>query len=166
MNRLAFVVFTLLAVLVFLYIQKQYVIDPANIEENLSELTNEEISIIQSFKIEQTNSAVFIFKSSLTTGLAILTKHPFMDKLKVTKLQNDIEEKRAYIVTTNRGNYIVATVDLNDNTIVMEGQKSFEMKVLNEEFQLYISTSTIPKKYIDKDILSHVLINQIHPVFI
>lgn len=152
MNRLAFIIFTLLVVLIFLYIQKQYVIDRENLEEQLSELTNEEISIIQSFKIEQTSSAVFIFKNPSTTGFAILTKHPFMDKLKVTTLQNNIEEKSAHIVTTNRGNYIVA-VGLNNHTIVMEDQKSFEMKVLNEAFPLYISTSTIPKKYIDKDIL-------------
>lgn len=151
MNRLAFIIFTLLVVLIFLYIQKQYVIDETNLEEQLSELTNEEISIMQSFKIEKTSSAVFIFKNSSTTGFAILTKHPFMAKSKVTTLQNNIEEKNAYIVTTNHGNYIVA-VGLNDHTIVMEDQKSFEMKVLNEAFPLYISTSTIPKKYIDKDI--------------
>ena len=153
MKRIVDLLYIVLIMLIFLYIQSQYIIDSVHIEQDLGELSNGEISIIQSFQIEQTKSTVVIFKSTVTIGYVILTKHPFMDKLKVTRLQNDIEEKNAYIVTTNRGNYIVATGNLNDNLIVLNNKKTVEMNVLSEEFNMYISADTIPKKYIDKDIL-------------
>lgn len=153
MNRIIYLLFTLLIVLGFLYIQSQYIIDITNIESDLSELTKEEISIMQSFQIEKTSSTVFIFKSSLTTGYVILTKHPFLNKLKVTRVQNDIEEKNSYTITTNHGKYIVTNRDLNNNLITMNDHQSFKMKLLNEEFQMYISEDTIPKKYTDEDIL-------------
>lgn len=147
MNRVIYVLLLIGVLLIFLYVQSQYNIDGEQLEKFLSEYINEDITITQQVPLLQTKSTVYLIESSLTKGYAISTKHRLVDKWKIEALEKDVNEAKAQIITTNRGNYIVASGEEYRNQVMMSDGKVYEMELFNQEIPIFISKSTVAKKY-------------------
>lgn len=152
MKRLIYVLLTLFILTIFLYVQSQYNIDSGQLERDLSEYIQEDITITQQAPLQKTSSTYFLFKRNESKGLAILTKHRWRDKWKIELVYPNLSETFAQVISTNRGNYIVANGQNFSEQVMMNDGKSIEMELLNQEMPIYISKSTIAKKYVTSDI--------------
>ncbi len=152
MQRLMYVLLTLFILTIFLYVQSQYSMDTAQLEKDLSKYIKEDITITQQVPLLKTTSTYFLFKSNESKGLAILTKHRWIEKWKIELVYPDLSEEFAQVISTNRGNYIVANGQNFSERVLMNDGKMIEMELLNQEMPIYISETTIAKKYVTKDI--------------
>lgn len=152
MQRLMYVLLTLFILTIFLYVQSQYSMDTAQLEKDLSEYIKEDITITQQVPLLKTTSTYFLFKCNESKGLAILTKHRWIEKWKIELVYPDLSEEFAQVISTNRGNYIVANGQNFSERVLMNDGKMIEMELLNQEMPIYISETTIAKKYVTKDI--------------
>lgn len=152
MQRLMYVLLTLFILTIFLYVQSQYSMDTAQLEKDLSEYIKEDITITQQVPLLKTTSTYFLFKSNESKGLAILMKHRWIEKWKIELVYPDLSEEFAQVISTNRGNYIVANGQNFSERVIMNDGKMIEMELLNQEMPIYISKATIAKKYVTKDI--------------
>lgn len=152
MKRVIYVLLTLFLLTIFLYVQSQYIIDTSQLEKDLSEYIKEDITITQQVPLQKTSSTYFLFKCNESKGLAILTKHRWIDKWKIELVYPDLSEQFAQVISTNRGNYIVANGQNFSERVMLNDGRIIEMKPFNEEMPLYISKATIAKKYVTNDI--------------
>ena len=152
MHRLMYVFLTLFVLTIFLYVQSQYSLDTAQLEKDLSEYIKQDITITQQEPLLKTSSTYFLFQYKASEGLAILTKHRWREKWKVEFIQPDLSEEFAQVITTNRGNYIVANRKNFSERVIMKNGRIIEMKSFDKDISISISKATIAKKYVTSDI--------------
>ena len=152
MQRLMYVLLTLFVLTILLYVQSQYSLDAAQLEKDLSEYIKEEITIIQQEPLLKTSSTYFLFQYKASEGFAVLTKHRWREKWKVEFIQPDLSEEFAQVITTNRGNYIVANGKNFSERVIMNDGRIIEMKLFDKDIPISVSKATVAKKYVTSDI--------------
>lgn len=158
----------LFIVLIFYIIEKNY-----NIELNENEITNSiqnrlgeelDISLIEKYIISNSNTQIVFFEYSKKNGYALFKKNYFNNKLKLVSLNKNLLDEYIGIIYTNRGNYIILSVNYDEKIGSLKERASeylFRVENIAGEFgNLYITLETIPRRITEDMLENPILYNE------